>query len=161
MSTSLSASDNVVNTAAAQSPVVGMHKRNPTLATVGLVLRWQRFKVLGALNPQFRWVRTATGSSLSLVARAKRLYWTRKRVPKRYQRCCCCCCSFLLLFLCFFLGSAGSSYGRTRNMYEKSTKFPNFTRFFSRKMPEFYIIIARKICAPAPVSYAYAYGRRV
>ena len=37
---------------------------------------------------------------------------------------------------------------------EKFTKFPNFTWFLPEKMPEFYIIIARKI-----FFFSYAYGR--
>jgi len=35
-----------------------------------------------------------------------------------------------------------------RHLTEKLTKFPHFTRFWPEKMPEFYIIIARKIYFP-------------
>jgi len=49
-------------------------------------------------------------------------------------------------------------------MYEKLTKFPNFTKYLPEKMPEFYMIVARKVfflnlgegrCPPAAVSYAW------
>jgi len=43
----------------------------------------------------------------------------------------------------------------------KIIKIPEFYMIFARKMPEFYVIIARKIFCPPPcppVSYAYELG---
>jgi len=71
----------------------------------------------------------------------------------------------------FFIILAWKNYQNTRFFIifaRKINKIPEFVVIFCQKIPEFYIIIARKIFfpifflgggLPRPVSYAYAYSR--